>query len=81
MANIKDLSTPTIPQAAVAEALTRSLDFEIIDVGSEMIPSLVSAGFLEPLDECMHKTGYQMNAVGEDGKLPTYDGKAYGIGF
>ena len=42
--NIKDLSTPTIPQAAMAEALTRSPDFDIIHLGSEMIPSLVSAG-------------------------------------
>ncbi len=79
IANIKDLSTPTIPQAAMAEALTRSPDFDIIHVGSEMIPSLVSAGFLEPLDEYMHKAGYQMNAVGDYGKLPTYDGKTYGI--
>ncbi len=37
---IKDLSTPTIPQAAMAEALTRSPDFDLIHVGSEMIPSL-----------------------------------------
>ena len=44
---IKDLSTPTIPQAAMAEALTRSPDFDLIHVGSEMIPSLVSAGYLE----------------------------------
>ena len=49
--NIKDLSTPTIPQAAMAEALTRSPDFDIIHLGSEMIPSLVSAGYLEPLDD------------------------------
>ena len=76
---IKDLSTPTIPQAAMAEALTRSPDFDLIHVGSEMIPSLVSAGFLEPLDEYMHKANYKMNAVGDYGKLPTYDGKTYGI--
>jgi multiple sugar transport system substrate-binding protein len=76
---IKDLSTPTIPQAAMAEALTRSPDFDIVHLGSEMIPSLVSAGFLEPLDEYMHKTGYKMNAVGDYGKLPTYEGKTYGI--
>jgi multiple sugar transport system substrate-binding protein len=76
---IKDLSTPSIPQAAMAEALTRSPDFDIIHLGSEMIPSLVSAGFLEPLDEYMHQTGYHMNAVGDYGKLPTYDGKTYGI--
>ena len=76
---IKDLSTPTIPQAAMAEALTRSPDFDLIHLGSEMIPSLVSAGFLEPLDEYMHKANYKMNAVGDYGKLATYDGKTYGI--
>jgi multiple sugar transport system substrate-binding protein len=77
--NIKDISTPTIPQAAMAEALTRSPDFDLIHLGSEMIPSLVSAGFLEPLDEYMSKANYKMNAVGDYGKLPTYDGKTYGI--
>jgi multiple sugar transport system substrate-binding protein len=77
--NIKDLSTPTIPQAAMAEALTRSPDFDLVHLGSEMIPSLVSAGYLEPLDEYMEKTGYKMNAVGDYGKLPTYGGKTYGI--
>lgn len=76
---IKDLSTPTIPQAAMAEALTRSPDFDIIHLGSEMIPSLVSAGFLEPLDEYMHKSNYKPNAVGDYGKLATYNGKTYGI--
>jgi multiple sugar transport system substrate-binding protein len=77
--NIKDLSTPTIPQAAMAEALTRSPDFDLVHLGSEMIPSLVSAGYLEPLDEYMHKSGFKMDAVGDYGKLTTYGGKTYGI--
>ena len=63
--NIKDLSTPTIPQAAMAEALTRSPDFDIVHLGSEMIPSLVSAGYLEPLDDYMKKANYKMDAVGD----------------
>lgn len=77
--NIKDLSTPTIPQAAMAEALTRSPDFDIVHLGSEMIPSLVSAGYLEPLDEYMKKANYKMDAVGDYANLATYDGKTYGI--
>src|ERR1051326_8817471 len=77
--NIKDLSTPTIPQAAMAEALTRSPDFDIVHLGSEMIPSLVSAGFLEPLDDYMKKANYKMDAVGDYANLATYDGKTYGI--
>ena len=44
-----------------------------------MIPSLVSAGFLEPLDDYMKKANYKMNAVGDYGQLATYDGKTYGI--
>jgi multiple sugar transport system substrate-binding protein len=77
--NIKDLSTPTIPQAAMAEALTRSPDFDIVHLGSEMIPSLVSAGYLEPLDEYMDKANYKMDAVGDYANLATYDGETYGI--
>ncbi|HZT88281.1 MAG TPA: extracellular solute-binding protein [Stellaceae bacterium] len=77
--SIKDLSTPTIPQAAMAEALTRSPDFDIVHLGSEMIPSLVSAGYLEPLDDYMHKADYKMDAVGDYANLATYDGKTYGI--
>src|SRR5437763_5529164 len=77
--NIKDLSTPTIPQAAMAEALTRSPDFDIVHLGSEMIPSLVSAGYLEPLDAYMKKANYKMDAVGDYANLATYDGKTYGI--
>lgn len=79
IASTKDISTPTIPQAAMAEALTRSPDFDLIHLGSEMIPSLVSAGFLEPLDEYMDKAHYKMNAVGHYGELATYGGKTYGI--
>jgi len=79
ISSIKDLSTPTIPQAAMAEALTRSPDFDIVHVGSEMIPSLVSAGYLEPLDEYMQKASYKMDAVGDYANLATYDGKTYGI--
>src|SRR5262249_32900054 len=76
---IKDLSTPTVPQPAMAEALTRSPDFDIVHLGSEMIPSLVSAGFLEPLDDYMKKADFKMNAVGDYAQLATYDGKTYGI--
>lgn len=75
----KDISEPDIPQAAMAEALTRSPDFDLIHIDSAMIPSLVSAGFLEPLDPYMEKAHYQMHAVGHYGELATYGGKNYGI--
>jgi multiple sugar transport system substrate-binding protein len=75
----KDISTPDIPAAAMAQALEHSPEFDIIHIGSEMIPSLASAGYLEPLDEYMHKADYQMHAVGHYGELATYGGKTYGI--
>ena len=39
----------------------------------------MSAGYLEPLDEYMHKANYKMDAVGDYANLATYDGKTYGI--
>jgi multiple sugar transport system substrate-binding protein len=79
IASTKDISEPDIAQAAMAEALTRSPDFDLIHIDSAMIPSLVSAGFLEPLDDYMKKANYQMHAVGHYGELATYGGKTYGI--
>ena len=48
--NIQDISIFDIPQRAMAEALSRSPNFDFFHVDSNMIPSLVSAGLLEPLD-------------------------------
>src|SRR5262249_13594169 len=48
---IQDISIFDAPQRAMAEALSRSPQFDFIHIDSNMIPSLVSAGYLEPLDE------------------------------
>jgi maltose-binding protein MalE len=47
------------PQRAMAEALSRSPQFDFIHIDSNMIPSLASAGYLEPLDEYMKKGRFQ----------------------
>ena len=48
--SIQDISIFVIPQRAMAEALSRSPEFDFFHVDSNMIPSLASAGLLEPLD-------------------------------
>jgi multiple sugar transport system substrate-binding protein len=75
----KDIAEPSIPQAAMAEALTHSPEFDLIHLDSAMIPSLASAGYLEPLDPYMEKAHFQPHAVGHYGQLATYGGKTYGI--
>lgn len=75
----KDLSIPDIPAVAMTQALTHSSAFDIIHLDSAMIPSLVSAGFLEPLDDYMEKAHFVPHAVGHYGQLATYGGKTYGI--
>ena len=44
-----------------------------------MIPSLASAGYLEPLDEYMKKANFKIEAVGDYGSFMTYGGHTYGI--
>lgn len=76
---IQDISTFDIPQRAMAEALSKSPEFDFFHLDSNMIPSLASAGLLEPLDEYMEAAGFKLNAVGDFGKFVTYKGKTYGM--
>ena len=76
---IQDISTFDIPQRAMAEALSKSPEFDFFHLDSNMIPSLASAGLLEPLDPYMEAAGFKINAVGDFGKFMTYKGKTYGI--
>jgi multiple sugar transport system substrate-binding protein len=76
---IQDISTFEIPQRAMAEALSKSPEFDFFHVDSNMIPSLASAGLLEPLDEYMKKADFKIDAVGNFGKFMTYKDKTYGI--
>ena len=76
---MQDISIFDAPQRAMAEALSRSPQFDFIHINSNMIPSLASAGYLEPLDEYMKKANFKIEAVGDYGNFMTYDGHTYGI--
>jgi multiple sugar transport system substrate-binding protein len=79
ISKLQDISAFEIPQRAMAEALSKSPEFDFFHVDTNMIPSLASAGLLEPLDEYMKSAGFSINAVGDFGKFLTYKGKTYGI--
>ncbi|MFN0299164.1 MAG: extracellular solute-binding protein [Burkholderiales bacterium] len=77
--NIQDISIFDIPQRAMAEALSKSPQFDFFHIDAGMIPSLVSAGLIEPLDQYMKKANFKIDAVGDYGKLVTYKNQTYGI--
>ena len=79
IASIQDISVFVIPQRAMAEAVSRAPDFDFFHVDSNMIPSLASAGLLEPLDKYMEKAGFKIDAVGHFGNFMKYKGQTYGI--
>ena len=74
-----DISILDTPARAMAEALSKSGEFDFFHIDSNMIPSLASAGLLEPLDDYMDAAGFKINAVGDFGKFMTYKGKTYGM--
>ena len=76
---VQDISIFDAPQRAMAEALSRSPQFDFIHIDSNMIPSLVSAGYLEPLDEYIKKADYKLDAVADYGNFMTYKGHTYGV--
>jgi len=76
---VQDISIFDAPQRAMAEALSRSSQFDFIHIDSNMIPSLASAGYLEPLDEYMKKADYKIEAVADYANFMTYKGQTYGV--
>jgi multiple sugar transport system substrate-binding protein len=76
---VQDISIFDAPQRAMAEALSRSAQFDFIHIDSNMIPSLASAGYLEPLDEYMKKADFKLDAVADYANFMTYKGQTYGI--
>ncbi|HEY7248273.1 MAG TPA: extracellular solute-binding protein [Xanthobacteraceae bacterium] len=44
-----------------------------------MIPSLASAGYLEPIDDYMKKADFKIAAVADSANFMTYKGQTYGI--
>ena len=76
---VQDISIFDAPQRAMAEALSRSPQLDFIHIDSNMIPSLASAGYLEPLDEYMKKAEFKIDAVADYANFMTYKGQTYGI--
>jgi multiple sugar transport system substrate-binding protein len=76
---VQDISIFDTPQRAMAEALARSPNFDFIHIDSNMIPSLASAGYLEPLDEYMKKADFKIDAVADYATFMTYKGQTYGV--
>src|SRR5229473_1455230 len=76
---VQDISIFDAPQRAMAEALSRSPQLDFIHIDSNMIPSLASAGYLEPLDEYMKKAEFTIEAVADYANFMTYDGHTYGV--
>ena len=76
---IQDISIFDAPARAMAEALSRSPQFDFIHIDSNMIPSLASAGYLEPLDEYMKKANFKIEAVADYANFMTYKGQTYGV--
>ena len=79
VSSIQDISIFDAPQRAMAEALSRSPQFDFFHIDSNMIPTLASAGLLEPLDEYMKKADFKIDAVGDYANFMTYKGSTYGI--
>jgi multiple sugar transport system substrate-binding protein len=79
VASIQDISIFDAPQRAMAEAVSRSPQFDFFHIDSNMIPSLASAGLLEPLDEYMKKAEFKIEAIGDYANFMTYRGATYGI--
>ncbi|MFQ5894416.1 MAG: extracellular solute-binding protein [Nitrospinota bacterium] len=76
---IQDISVFQIPQRAMAEAVARSPKFDFFHLDSNMIPSLASAGLIEPLDEYMEEAGFKFDMVGNFASFMRYRGKTYAI--
>ncbi|MGB8185514.1 MAG: extracellular solute-binding protein, partial [Pseudolabrys sp.] len=76
---VQDISIFDAPQRAMAEALSHSPQFDFIHIDSNMIPSLASAGYLEPLDDYIKKAGFHLDAVADYGNFMKYGGQTYGV--
>src|SRR5215831_13029011 len=76
---VQDISIFDAPQRAMAEALSRSPQFDFIHIDSNMIPSLASAGYLEPLDEYIKQAAFKYDVVAGYDNFMKYGGHTYGV--
>jgi multiple sugar transport system substrate-binding protein len=77
--SIQDISIFDVPARAMAEAISKSPQFDFFHIDSNMIPSLASAGLLEPLDAYIKKADFHYDAVGDYASFMTYNGHTYGV--
>jgi ABC-type glycerol-3-phosphate transport system substrate-binding protein len=75
----QDLVTFQIPARAMAEAVAKSSAFDIVHVGAGMIPTLVNAGYLQPLNKFMEQGGMVYRSVGPLSLQTHYHGENYGF--
>ena len=79
MDQVNDVPNLLIPQRAMAEAISRSGKFDIFHVESMMIPSLVAAGLVEPLDGYMKEAGFKLEMVGNFASFMKYQDVTYAL--
>jgi ABC-type glycerol-3-phosphate transport system substrate-binding protein len=76
---VQDIATPAIPARVMAEAVAKSSGFDIVHVAAAMIPTLVNAGYVEPLDKLMEQGGMTYRSVGPLSLQTHYRGENYGF--
>jgi len=76
---VQDIATPAIPARVMAEAVAKSSAFDIVHVASAMIPTLVNAGYLMPMDPLMERGGMIYRSVGPQSLQTHYRGENYGL--
>ena len=76
---IQDLGVVAIPGKVMAEAMAKSAAFDIVHVGAGMIPTLASAGYLQPFDKFMERGGMEYRSVGPQVLQTRYHGEYYGF--
>ncbi len=74
-----DVNPFVMAQKAMAEAVARSGKFDLIHVDLNMVPTLVNAGMLEPLNKHMERVGYKYESVGPMTEMSKYHGETYGL--
>jgi len=76
---VQDIATPAIPARVMAEAVAKSTAFDIVHVAAAMIPTLVNAGYVLPMDQLMERGGMIYRSVGPQSLQTHYRGENYGL--
>jgi len=76
---IQDVPIGAISGRVMAEAVARSSAFDIVHLGAGMIPTLVNAGYVLPLNKLMERGGMIYRSVGPQSLQTWYHGENYGF--